>query len=77
MNLFFWIGTKVLSYVQFKYFSMLSEDPSGSFTKICDVTLPRLLRVRIPWYLKTYCTGVILPIAFPSFQTDWDGKQGT
>ena len=74
MNLFFWLGTKVLSYVRFTYFNMLSKDPSGSFTKICDVTLPRLLRVRRPWYLNTYCTSLIYPIAFPYFQTDWTGK---
>ena len=74
MNLFFWLGTKVLPYVQFTYFNMLSEDPSGSFTKICDVTLPRLLRVRRPWYLKKDCTCVICHITFQYFQTDWSGK---
>ena len=42
---FFWLGTKILPYVQFTYFNIFSEDPSGSFTKICDVALPRLLRI--------------------------------
>ena len=45
LMIFFWIGTKILPYVHFTYFNIFSEDPSGSCTKICDVTLPRLLRV--------------------------------
>ena len=44
----FWFGTEILLYVHFTYFNIFYEDPSGSFTKICDVTLPRLLSHRIP-----------------------------
>ena len=61
MNLFFWLGTKILPYVQFTYFNILSEDPSGSFTKICDVTLPRLLIVTESRFGPTSFLSIPLP----------------
>ena len=45
-NYFFWLGPGILPYVKFTYFNIVSQDPSGSFPKIGDITLSRLLRVR-------------------------------
>ena len=47
-EVFFWLGTKIFPYVHFTYSNIFSEDPSGSFTQICDVTLPRLLKSQNP-----------------------------
>ena len=65
-------------YVHFTYFNIFSEDPSGSFTKICDVTLPRLLShtekcTIFNFIVKSACSSIEIESGF-LFDLPWNSQ---